>query len=202
MKIKFKTNPNNKKEAVFVLIHSDIRPFLHYDSPKHDRSYRTKAFIVSNRRDNAKGFIGGTLDKDEDIIDGLKREIDEEYGFDIELEKLIPLCSYESKKIVSHLFEYHVDEIEFFKILAQINDNFSNFFNNHTKFLSKYSADTNIEERSREEFGISHFFSEIRNVEAIYLSDRKYDMENLFENKFVGSGLQELKIFLEKYELL
>lgn len=199
MQIKFNTNPNNKKEAVFVLIHADIRPFLHYDSPKHDRSQRSKAFIVSNRRDNTKGFIGGTLDNGEDIIEGLKREIDEEYGFDIDLNQLVPLCSHESKKVVSHLFEYEVDEIEFFNILSQINKNFSDFFHNHTKFLSQYSDEETIEDISREKFGISHYFSEIRNVEAIYLSDRKYDMENLFENKFVGSGKQELEIFLKKY---
>ena len=190
-----------KKQTAFVLIHSNIRPFLHYDSPKHDRSAVCRTFIVSNRKDNTKGFIGGTVDEGESIIDGLVREIDEEYSFDLDRDKLSLLSTNEDDRMVSHLFDYEVDEVTFFEILHTVNKNFTEFFQKNIAFLKEHHKDKNIENLSREKFGVSHYFCETRSIEAIYITDRKYDMENLFKTNFIGFGKEEVKLFLDKYQI-
>jgi 8-oxo-dGTP pyrophosphatase MutT (NUDIX family) len=198
--IPFGTNPNDKKEAVFVLIHSTVMPYIHYNSPKHDRNTKAKAFLVSNRRDNTKGFLGGTANKNETLEETLKREIKEEFLIDIDTSKLTPLCSHEAK-VVGHLYEYEVSEVEFFKNLFSINDNFNNFYKKHIEFLNQSVNCDDILQYSRDFFGVSHFFAEIRSVEAMYITQNKRDFNNLLQNLFADSCKYELEIFFNKYNI-
>lgn len=199
--IPFGTNPNNKTQTTFVLIHSEITPFLHYDSPNHNRDEKCKSFIMSNRANNTKGFIGGTLDKNENILDGLCREIDEEYGFFLDKSKLKPLCSHEYR-IVSHLYEYEVEDIEFFRILSSINKNFTDFFDKNIDFLEKHKNDKDLELSSRESFGISHYFCETRCIEAVYITNKSRNTSHFLNNHFAGSVKEELEIFFKKENII
>jgi len=64
------------------------------------------------------GLVGGKVEMNESIHDGLKREIFEEMGGKIDDAKLIPVETYTStnKKFVYHTYTIHVEE-EFVPIL-------------------------------------------------------------------------------------
>lgn len=87
-------------------------------------SLATKRYLFLLRR-NGKisdtwGIVGGKIEPNESILQGLTREIKEELGGEIQGAKIIPLEKFTSdnKKFTYHTFLIHVDD-EFVPILNE-----------------------------------------------------------------------------------
>ncbi len=66
-------------------------------------------FLVIQRRDNGKWELpGGVLEVDEPILDGVKREVREETGYDIEPERLTGVYKNMKLGVVALVFRAHV----------------------------------------------------------------------------------------------
>ena len=72
---------------------------------------------------NTWAFVGGKIDNDEKIVDGLYREIGEEIGYVPSIEKLIPIDQFTNTK---KGFEYHT-------FIAVVEEEFIPTLNNEHK---------------------------------------------------------------------
>ena len=122
-RVPFGTRVEDKKSAVFLVIYSkSISPWKYF---KDDISVESCAgFIMVDRWDGRVGFAGGMIDDGEELKTALKREIFEEIGIHVKVEKVHPIVSFESK-IVTHLFGLEVNEMEFMHIYYHILNNFA-----------------------------------------------------------------------------
>jgi len=173
---------HNKKNAVFLSIYTkEIAPWKYFnDDIKHTRC---PAVIMIDRWDGRIGFPGGTLEKDELLLDALVREIKEEVGISVRPEKVKGVVSHDNEKIVTHLFALEVNELEFLHIYYHILNNFSRSILNH----------------AYEEADESHFMSEITGIKIVPIVKHNNKGINKFlENSFAGSSKEDFKIFIKE----
>ncbi len=173
---------HNKKNAVFLSIYTkEIAPWKYFnDDIKHTRC---PAVIMIDRWDGRIGFPGGTLEKDELLLDALVREIKEEVGIRVRPEKVKGVVSHDNEKIVTHLFALEVNELEFLHIYYHILNNFSRSILNH----------------AYEEADESHFMSEITGIKIVPIVKHKNKGINKFlENSFAGSSKEDFEIFIKE----
>jgi len=173
-------NPN-KKNAVFLVIYvKEISPWKYFkDEISH---VKCPAIIMIDRWDGRMGFPGGTMEKDEPILDALKREIHEEVGIRVRTEQVHHIASHEWK-IITHFYGLEVNELEFLHIYYHILNNFS-----RSILLHAY-----------EEGDESSFMSEITGIKIVPIIEHAGKGINKFlENSFAGATKQDILIFLEE----
>jgi 8-oxo-dGTP pyrophosphatase MutT (NUDIX family) len=84
--------------------------------------HKTQRYLLllrnGGRYGNTWGIVGGKIEKDESILDGLNREIQEELGGEIKNAKIIPIEQYTSDngRFIYHTYLIRVDE-EFVPVL-------------------------------------------------------------------------------------
>lgn len=170
-----------KKNAVFLAIYvKEISPWKYFkDEISHKQC---PAVIMVDRWDGRMGFPGGGMEKDEPILDALKREIDEEIGIKVRKEKVHPISSHEWK-ICTHFYGLEVNELEFLHIYYHILSNFS-----RSILLHAY-----------EEGDESRFMSETTGIKIVPIIEHEGKGINKFlENSFAGATKQDLEIFLKE----
>lgn len=170
-----------KKNAVFLAIYvKEISPWKYFkDEISHKQC---PAVIMVDRWDGGMGFPGGGMEKDEPILDALKREIDEEIGIKVRKEKVHPISSHEWK-ICTHFYGLEVNELEFLHIYYHILSNFS-----RSILLHAY-----------EEGDESRFMSETTGIKIVPIIEHEGKGINKFlENSFAGATKQDLEIFLKE----
>jgi len=180
VRIEFGKMSANKKNTAFLAIFvREMSPWRYFKDQAH---IKCPAVIMIDRWDGRMGFPGGTLEEDEGLKEGLKREIKEEIGLNIKTEKLIPVVSHEWK-ITSHLFALELIEIEFLHIYYHILNNFSRSILLH----------------SYEEADDSHFLSEITGIKIVpILNQDGKGIDKFLENGFAGYGKDDFKIFIKE----
>jgi U8 snoRNA-decapping enzyme len=181
-RIPFGNLNKDKKNAVFLVIYTDeISPWKYFkDDMQHTKC---PAVIMIDRWDGRMGFPGGTLEKDEPLLDALTREIKEEIGIRIKPDKVTSIVSQENHKIATHLFGLNVNELEFLHIYYHILNNFSRSILNH----------------AYEEDDTSHFMSEITGIKIVPIIEHDGKGINKFlENSFAGGGKDDFVVFLKE----
>jgi ADP-ribose pyrophosphatase YjhB (NUDIX family) len=107
-RIKFGTNPNNKKQAVFVAFHGSQKVYENCEEVSEaERQTDIKLLFMVNRWDGKIGFPGGNVEDGETLREAAVREVKEELGYTVYDFDLEPVCSHDSK-IVTHLFSVEV----------------------------------------------------------------------------------------------
>jgi len=181
-RIEFGKVSTEKDNAVFLAIYTDeISPWKYF----MDDMQQTvcPAVIMIDRWDGRMGFPGGTLEKDEPLLDALVREIKEEIGIRVKKDKVKGVVSQENYKIATHLFALHVNELEFLHIYYHILNNFSRSILNH----AYESADK------------SHFMSEITGIKIVPIVEHNGKGINKFlENSFAGGGKLDMEVFIKE----
>lgn len=170
-----------KKNAVFLAIY--VKEISSWKYFKDEISHKQcPAVIMVDRWDGRMGFPGGGMEKDEPILDALKREIDEEIGIKVRKEKVHPISSHEWK-ICTHFYGLEVNELEFLHIYYHILSNFS-----RSILLHAY-----------EEGDESRFMSETTGIKIVPIIEHEGKGINKFlENSFAGATKQDLEIFLKE----
>jgi U8 snoRNA-decapping enzyme len=171
-----------KDNAVFLAIYTDaISPWKYFmDDMQHTSC---PAVIMIDRWDGRIGFPGGTLEKDEPLLDALVREIKEEVGIRVKQDKVKGVISQENQKIVTHLYALEVNELEFLHIYYHILNNFSRSILNH----AYESGDE------------SHFMSEITGIKIVPIIEHNGKGINKFlENSFAGGGKLDMEVFIKE----
>jgi len=181
-RVEFGKVNTEKNNAVFLAIYTDeIAPWKYFidDMQQHV----CPAVIMIDRWDGRMGFPGGTVEKDEPLLDALVREIKEEIGIRVRKEKVKGVISQENHKLVTHLFALHVNELEFLHIYYHILNNFSRSILNHA-----YESEDE-----------SHFMSEITGIKIVPIIEHNGKGINKFlENSFAGGGHLDLQVFLKE----
>jgi U8 snoRNA-decapping enzyme len=181
-RIEFGTINKKKNNGVFLAIYTqEIAPWKYF----MDDMQQTvcPAVIMIDRWDGRMGFPGGTLEKDEPLLDALVREIKEEIGIRVRPEKVIGVISQDSPKITTHLYALEVNELEFLHIYYHILNNFSRSILNHA-----YEAADE-----------SHFMSEITGIKIVPIIEHNGKGINKFlPNSFAGGGKLDMKVFLDE----
>jgi U8 snoRNA-decapping enzyme len=173
-------NPD-KKNAVFLAIYvKEISPWKYF---KDDiRQMKCPAVIMVDRWDGRIGFPGGTMKKNEPILNALKREIYEEIGIRVRKEKVHPISSHEWK-IVTHFYGLEVNELEFLHIYYHILNNFS-----RSILLHAY-----------EEGDASRFMSETTGIKIVPIMEHAGKGINKFlENSFAGATQMDFMVLLDE----
>jgi len=181
-RIKFGELSKTKKNAVFLVIYTrEVSPWKYFmDEMKHTIC---PAVIMIDRWDGRMGFPGGTLEEGEPLEDALVREIYEEIGIRVKPDKVKEVVSFESEKIVTHLYALCVHEVEFLHIYYHILNNFARSILKHA-----YEADDE-----------SHFMSEITGIKIVPIVKHQNKGINKFlENSFAGSSKDDLLVFLKE----
>lgn len=174
------TNPD-KKNAVFLAIYSrEISPWKYFKDNVGD--VPCPGVIMIDRWDGRMGFPGGTADKDESLEEALKREIKEEIGIRVRLDKIFGIASHEWK-ICTHLYGMEVNELEFMHIYYHILNNFA-----RSILLHAY-----------DEGDASRFLSETTGIKIVpIVRHLNKGIENFMKNSFAGSAKEDMSIFLEE----
>ncbi len=172
---------SSKESAVFLAIYvREISPWKYFmDDIKH---VKCPALIMIDRWDGRMGFPGGGVNKNEELLVALKREIKEEIGINIKPNLVHPIASHEWK-IITHFFGLEVNELEFLHIYYHILNNFS-----RSILLHAY-----------EEGDESHFMSEITGIKIVpIVQHNKKGINKFLENSFAGATKKDLLIFLDE----
>lgn len=113
--IEFGTNPENKKQGVFLALTANSKIYLDYDDPKMTMEYRNTSFPIAfmlSRWDNRVGFFGGFLDPTETNLKQVAlREVKEEFGLELEERNLKAIVSHDIGSVVVHVFHHHLGEL-------------------------------------------------------------------------------------------
>ncbi len=180
-RVPFGFTEHPKKNAVFLAIYVEsISPWRYFkDDMQH---IKCPALIMIDRWDGRMGFPGGTVNKGENLIEALVREIKEEIGITIKPAQVHPIVSHENR-IVTHFYGLKVLEAEFLHIYYHILNNFS-----RSILLHAY-----------EEGDESHFMSEITGIKIVPLIQHANKGINRFmENSFAGATREDLEILLSE----
>ncbi len=186
-RLPFGTIVPNKQNAVFLAIYvKEISPWRYFDNSF--RHLKCPAVIMIDRWDGRSGFPGGTVEKNEPLLDTLVREIHEEIGVRVKPDKVEQIVTHNGK-LVTHLYGLEVQEIEFLHIYYHILNNFSRSILHHA-----YEGEGDDR---------SHFLSEITGIKIVPIFEHDNKGINRFlENSFAGSGKEDLLVFLkEKFGL-
>jgi len=172
-------NPKKKNTAFLAIFVRQMSPWRYFKDQEH---IKCPAVIMIDRWDGRMGFPGGTLEADENLKEGLIREIKEEIGLKIKPQKLIPVVSHEWK-ITSHLFAMELIEVEFLYIYYHILNNFSRSILLH----------------AHEEVDDSHFLSEITGIKIVpILNHDGKGIDRFLQNGFAGCGREDLEILIKE----
>lgn len=173
---------HTKLNAVFIAIYvQEISPWKYFtEDIKH---VKCPAVIMIDRWDGRSGFPGGTMEKDEPLLEALYREVKEEIGIRVRTEQVHPIVSHENSKIVTHLFGLKVNELEFLHIYYHILNNFS-----RSILLHAY-----------EEGDASHFMSEITGIKIVPIVNHGgKGIHKFMQNSFAGGAKEDIKVFLQE----
>jgi len=131
------SNPNNKKQAVFVSIYTETPIWRNYhEISEENRTTIVPLVLMLQRWDGKIGFIGGNVDGDESLKEAVIREVKEEAGFDVPamlLTQMSLICSHETNKNVTHLMGLKVSE-EIFRSILVNNHKAEHFLSEGTLF--------------------------------------------------------------------
>lgn len=134
------TNPNNKKQAVFVMLYAETDIWRNYQEiPEAARKTIVPVVLMLQRWDGKIGFIGGNVETGEDLLIAALREFKEEAGFvikDEHLENIHLLCSHETPKLVTHLMGFKVPETILREVLIN-NHKAEHFMSEGTLFTTQ-----------------------------------------------------------------
>jgi U8 snoRNA-decapping enzyme len=121
-KIEEKTNPNNKKQAVFIMAYSETDIWRNYHGvSKEAQETIVPLVLMLQRYDGTIGFVGGQVDDGEDLLASAVREFKEETGYSLssdQIRKFEFACSHETDKMVTHLMTIKVSEFVLKDIIA------------------------------------------------------------------------------------
>ena len=101
-KIKTGMIEDNKLQCVFILIYCK-------DGKPHKQDGTIPIILTINRHDGYIGFVGGKVEKNETLLEGLYREVKEEIGYSIDINNVKPLATYTDENSNIHSFKYLVD---------------------------------------------------------------------------------------------
>ncbi len=182
-RLSFGERIKDKTEAVFLAIYVDeISPWKYFDSTF--RQTKCPAVIMIDRWDGRSGFPGGTVEKDEPLLETLKREIQEEIGIKIRVNQVEGIVTHDGK-LTTHLFGLKVQEAEFLHIYYHILNNFARSILHHA-----------YEQEGDDK---SHFLSEITGIKIVPIIESNGKGINRFlDNSFAGSGKEDLVVFLDE----
>ncbi len=181
-RIEFGKLSEKKKNAVFLAIYTnEVSPWKYFmDEMKHTIC---PAVIMIDRWDGRIGFPGGTLEEGEPLEDALVREIYEEIGIRVKPSKVKEVVSFESEKIVTHLYALCVHEVEFLHIYYHI-------LNNFARSILKHAYEDKDE---------SHFMSEITGIKIVpIIKHNNKGINKFLEGSFAGSSKEDMLVFLEE----
>lgn len=180
-RISFGYRDNQKKDAVFIAIYSrEISPWKYFKDNAKD--VVCPGVIMIDRWDGRMGFPGGGADKNESLEEALKREVKEEIGIRIRVDKIHSIASHEWK-IRTHLFGLEVQEMEFMHIYYHILNNFA-----RSILLHAY-----------DEVDASRFLSETTGIKIVPIVRHHNKGINLFvDNSFAGSAKEDLEVFIKE----
>lgn len=107
------TNPTEQKQAVFLAFVSKHPIWKDYDHiAEEDKNLEVPLVLMLQRWDGLKGFVGGEVEPGEELLTALKREVEEEIGYNMKEEDMLnlrPVSSHQTPDIVTHLFTLEVD---------------------------------------------------------------------------------------------
>ncbi|MDD2699523.1 MAG: NUDIX hydrolase [Arcobacteraceae bacterium] len=181
-RIEFGEISKEKKNAVFLAIYTnEIAPWKYFmDEMKHTIC---PAVIMIDRWDGRMGFPGGTLEEGEPLLDALVREIKEEIGIKVKPDKVQEVVSFESEKIVTHLYALYVHEIEFLHIYYHILNNFARSILKH----------------AYEDEDDSHFMSEITGIKIVpIIKHQNKGINKFLQGSFAGSSKEDVVVFMKE----
>ncbi len=105
--IKLGTNPENKPQAVFIALTSEIQVWKDYEGLSEVlKKTLVPVVLMVQRWDGLQGFAGGEVEEGESLKDAVERECFEEIGLmlnDSELESAKLVSSHQTEKQVTHL---------------------------------------------------------------------------------------------------
>lgn len=105
--IKLGSNPENKKQAVFVALTSESQVWKNYEGVSEEIKKTVVPLVLMLQRwDGKQGFIGGEVEEGESLKEAVGRECFEEIGLmlnDSELESAKLVSSHQTDKRVTHL---------------------------------------------------------------------------------------------------
>jgi U8 snoRNA-decapping enzyme len=101
-----------KNDMVFGSIWTGDTNGEYLNIAKKDRG-KVPLVLMHMRWDGFVGFPGGKVDEGEELLDGLVRELKEEYNFDVN-HRAVHLCSHADNhgELHTHNFEIRVNELE------------------------------------------------------------------------------------------
>jgi 8-oxo-dGTP pyrophosphatase MutT (NUDIX family) len=166
---------HSEKNAVFIVFYTD--PYHHYQTAEHCKKWGEDAWYakvslmgVMQRYDFSTGFIGGSVDDGETLIEAALRECEEEVGYIANPNLLTPICSHYMKddnvEQITHLYGCKVTPEEIYKI--------------QTDSTSSKASDARVENSA---YAVVHMVND--------------SFDNLRKSVWAGTGLQELDILLE-----
>lgn len=122
-KVEFGTQPENKKQSVFIALYGQEKLYKHYTEGLSEEARNTDipVILLLNRWDGKVGLPGGYVEKGETLTQAAVREAFEELGVTIREEELIPVVSHEFG-IVTHLFAVKKEFSELVQIQRNVFD--------------------------------------------------------------------------------
>lgn len=105
--IELGTNPENKPQAVFIALTTEIQVWKDYEGLSEEAKKTVVPMVLMVQRwDGLKGFVGGEVEEGESLTDAVERECFEEIGLMLnnsELKSAKLVSSHQTEKRVTHL---------------------------------------------------------------------------------------------------
>lgn len=107
-KIEFGTRRENIRDMAFVIPFArKAQPYLKYNHIQEEKRIVNIPLVMCQMRwDGYIGFIGGNVDKGEDLLKAALREATEEIGVCLVKSRLKPLVSYDGGDAIIHSYTY------------------------------------------------------------------------------------------------
>jgi ADP-ribose pyrophosphatase YjhB (NUDIX family) len=126
MKYKYKQIPHGtiekgKRQLVFVCLYTKhSKPFKNYEYASVELKDKSIPLVLMLlRQDGSLGFPGGGVEKGEDLVTALSREVREEINYRLDVNKLKPLMSFSTLASNFHSFSYEVNSEEDIRKIQQ-----------------------------------------------------------------------------------